>query len=115
MPRGGGDGIAIWRAIQLLHSKAVVEQPQRLISNWLPIVGLPSPVRLYDFKAGISLGLAQTRMKDAPWPLVPYRRGFLSSRRCTISRTISAPACRCRYRRAPDRRLSRNGMEAAGD
>lgn len=78
VPRRAGDGSAIWRAIQLLHSKALVEQPERLTSNWLAITGLPRLVRLYDFKAGISHGLAQARMKDAPWPLVPYRRGFLS-------------------------------------
>lgn len=78
VPRRSGDGSAMWRDIQLIHAKSVVAQPERLVSNWLSITRLPETIRLYDFKAGISIGLAQVRMKDCPWPLVPYRRGFLS-------------------------------------
>ena len=78
VPRRSMDGSAIWRDIQLIHAKSVVDQPERLVSNWLSISSLPSTIRLYDFKGGVSIGQAQARMKDAPWPVVPYRRGFLS-------------------------------------
>lgn len=78
IPRQACASNTMFREIQLIHAKAVVDQPEPLISNWVEITHLPSVIRLYDFKAGISLGQAQARMKDAPWPLVPYRRGFLS-------------------------------------
>jgi hypothetical protein len=78
VPRQPGDGSAIWRDIHLIHAKSVVDRPERLVSNWLSIKRLPPLIRLFDFKGGISIGQAQARMKDAPWPIVPYRRGFLS-------------------------------------
>lgn len=77
IPRSATDNSAIWREIQLLHGRAVAAAPERLISNWVAIEGLPSKVRYFDFKGG-SEHLAQARMKDAPWPLVPFRRGFLT-------------------------------------
>ncbi len=78
VPRRAEDGSAIWRDIQLIHAKAVVAQPEWLVSNWLSISSLPQTIRPYDFKSGVSTGQAQMRMKDPPWPLVPYRQGFLS-------------------------------------
>ena len=78
VPRSSTDGSAMWRDIQLIHGKAVVEQPERLVSNWLSIKSLPPTIRIYDFSAGISLGHAKIQMGNAPWPLIPYRRGFLS-------------------------------------
>lgn len=78
VPHRVGDASAMWRDIHLIHAKSVVAEPEPLTSNWLSISRLPSTVGLFDFKAGISIGQAQSRMKDAPWPIVPYRRGFLS-------------------------------------
>jgi hypothetical protein len=78
VPRLAGDASGIWRDVHLLHAKSVVEQPERLISNWLSISQLPTTVRLFDFKGGVSIGQAQARIKDALWPVVPYKRGFLS-------------------------------------
>lgn len=77
LPRSATDNSAIWREIQLLHGRAVAATPERLVSNWLAIERLPSKVRYFDFRGG-SERLAQARMKDAPWPLVPFRRGFLT-------------------------------------
>lgn len=77
VPRDSTDESAIWRDIQLIHAKAVVATPERLVSNWLTIEQLPAKLRYFDFKGG-SEHLAQARIKDAPWPVVPYRRGFLT-------------------------------------
>ena len=55
----------------------MVAKPERLVSNWLAIDQLPAKIRYFDFKGG-SERLAQTRIKDAPWPVVPFRRGFLT-------------------------------------
>ena len=77
VPRGSVNGSAIWREIQLIHAKAVVAKPERLVSNWLAIDQLPAKIRYFDFKAG-SERLAQARIKDSPCPVVPFRRGFLT-------------------------------------
>ncbi|MEZ5958672.1 MAG: toll/interleukin-1 receptor domain-containing protein [Hyphomonadaceae bacterium] len=69
---------AMWRDLQLAHAKALTPEPETLISNWLELTTLPSTVRIYDFKAGISLGVAKTAMDACPWPIVPFRRGFIS-------------------------------------
>lgn len=78
VPRRSGTGDSIWRDIQLLHAREVVKAPERLLSNWLALTALPKVVRRYEFKAGISVGLAQKAMKSGPWPLVPHGHGFLS-------------------------------------
>ncbi|CAN7728404.1 toll/interleukin-1 receptor domain-containing protein [Mesorhizobium sp. LjRoot246] len=78
VPRDARDGDAIWRDIQLIHGKTLSATPERLISNWLSITTLPEKIRFYDFKGQVSERQTQSRMNDAPWPLVPFRRGFLS-------------------------------------
>lgn len=78
VPRRAGDRSAIWRERQLVHAKEVVPTPERLVSNWLEIDQTPKSIRFYDFRGGISHGQAQSRIEDAPWPIVPFRRGFLS-------------------------------------
>lgn len=72
------DAIAIWRDIQLTHAREVTSVSEQLISNWLTIAKMPAKVRYFDFKAGISIGQSKMRMKDAPWAVVPFRRGFIS-------------------------------------
>lgn len=69
---------AIWRDLQLAHAKSLASEPETLISNWLEITTLPSTVKVFDFKAGISLGVAKAAMDSCPWPIVPFRRGFIA-------------------------------------
>jgi len=78
VPQNAGDGNAIWREIQLIHGKTLVPTPERLISNWLPIDQLPKKIRYYEFKGQVPDRQAQSRMSEAPWPLKPFRRGFLA-------------------------------------
>ena len=47
VPRNAGDSDAIWREIQLIHGKTLVDAPKRLISNWLSINELPKKIRYY--------------------------------------------------------------------
>ena len=77
IPRQGSDQSAIWREVQLVHARAVAAMPERLVSNWLAIERLPAKLRLFEFRGG-SERTAQVRIKDAPWPVVPFRRGFLT-------------------------------------
>ena len=78
VPRTPSEGQDVWREIQLIHAKEIISKPETLISNWLPIDGLPSHVRMYDFAPGISIGQSKAKMGSAPWPLVTYNRGFIS-------------------------------------
>lgn len=77
IPRQGRDQSAIWREVQLVHGRAVTATPERLVSNWLAIERLPTKLRFFEFRGG-SERTAQARIKDAPWPVVPFRRGFLT-------------------------------------
>ncbi len=78
VPKTTGLHNHIWREIQLIHGREVVEEPERLISNWLPIVQMPPTLRLYDFAAGIMLGQSKILIKESPWAALPYKRGFLA-------------------------------------
>lgn len=68
---------SVWRELQLVSGKPVARFPEALISNWLTVL-IPKTIKLYDFKAGISIDLADARMASSPWPLVRHLRGFLS-------------------------------------
>lgn len=71
----GGD---LWRQIQLQNSRHLAPVPESLVSNWLRIADTPATIKHYDFDAAISIDSAQARKERAPWPLAPFRRGFLS-------------------------------------
>ena len=81
VPRIGADASIssdYWRDIHTRHSRAVVDSTETLVTNWLEILALPKTLYLLDFSAGIRVGAAKKQMNTAPWPLVPYKRGFIS-------------------------------------
>lgn len=77
VPQQGADQSAVWREVQLVHARTVSATPERLVSNWLAIEQLPTKLRFFEFRGG-SERTAQARIKDAPWPAVVFRRGFLT-------------------------------------
>jgi hypothetical protein len=77
IPQQESDQSAIWREVQLVHARTVLATPERLISNWLAIKQLPAKLRFFEFRAGAERA-AQARIKDTPWPVVPFRQGFLT-------------------------------------
>ena len=78
LPKSGDVSGSLWRDVQLLHAKELEQVPEQLISNWLRIEATPETIRCYNFQSGIFIDRAQARIRDAPWPLSPFRRGFLS-------------------------------------
>jgi hypothetical protein len=78
VPRNPASGAAAWRELQLIHARTLAPEPETLVSNWLEITTLPESVRIYDFRPGISLGAAKAAINAAPWPLIPFKRGFMS-------------------------------------
>lgn len=78
VPREGGDSSAIWRDVHLIHGRTLVDRPERLVSNWLKLVSTPRKLRFYEFRGHVSERQAKARIEDAPWPAVPFQRGFLT-------------------------------------
>jgi hypothetical protein len=67
-----------WQSLQLKDARTVGTGPETLISNWLAIDGLPESITFYDFKGGISIGAAQTAIKECLIPIAAHNRGFIS-------------------------------------
>ena len=67
-----------WKQVHLRHGQSLTPTPEPLLTNWLSIEPLPETLYLYDFDGSISHGHAEQRMNCAPWPIVPFRRGFLA-------------------------------------
>ena len=67
-----------WKQVHLRHARSLTAEPEQLVSNWLLVDRIPELTRIYDFSGGISLEEASRQMHTAPWPIVPFRRGFLA-------------------------------------
>jgi hypothetical protein len=67
-----------WQSLQLKDARTIGDRSENLVSNWLSIDALPATISFYDFKGGISIGAAQTGIKECPIPIAPHNRGFIS-------------------------------------
>jgi TIR domain len=72
------DDAKTWQSLQLKDARAVGNGPETLVSNWLSIDALPPTIAFYDFKGGISIGAAQTAIRDCSVPIASHNRGFIS-------------------------------------
>ena len=70
--------LTYWRSVHLRHARKVCSSPETLLSNWLRLKTLPPTIAFYDFEPGINLDSAQSMIRSAPWPAVPFQRGFLA-------------------------------------
>jgi hypothetical protein len=70
--------LELWRGVQLKDARLISSGPERLMSNWLAIEGMPDRVRFYDFRGSISHGAALGAMRNSPVPVAQFNRGFLS-------------------------------------
>lgn len=70
--------VSHWRDVHLRYGRTLSDKPETLVSNWLRISNLPEKIYVYDFKSGISVGLAQAHMRTSPWPVAAFRRAFIS-------------------------------------
>jgi hypothetical protein len=78
IPRRTYDKNGIWRAIQMSHGQPVENKPETLGSNWLSISRFPNSIKFYDFASAISIPHSKVQIREATWPTVPHRRGFLT-------------------------------------
>jgi len=70
---------AIWRGLQQIHGKAVVETPELLRSNWVAVTDLPKYIVLYEFKIGVAASRVAAALDNCTWPVAPFGDlGFLS-------------------------------------
>jgi hypothetical protein len=70
--------LELWRGVQLKDARIITPGPERLVSNWLAIDGMPQNIRFYDFKGSISHGAVLGAIRNSPIPLASFNRGFLS-------------------------------------
>lgn len=71
----------LWHNLQLLHARDIKHESELLISNWVRIAETPRTIRYYHFRRDVWMARAHARekkMHSAPWPLLPFHRGFLS-------------------------------------
>lgn len=67
-----------WQSLQLKDARSIGSGAEQLVSNWLTIASLPTSIAFYDFKSGVSIGVAQKARADCPLPIAIHNRGFLS-------------------------------------
>ncbi len=77
IPQRSGRPIADWLTAQSLGSTRLVQQPERLISNWLLVSKLPEFVYYCEPSTTFSVEYFQDRTKHN-WPVVPFNDGVLT-------------------------------------
>jgi hypothetical protein len=75
---GHKGNVDLWQGVHLKDARSITNTAERLVSNWLPIDSVPARILFYDFKGGISVGMAQKVIQDSLLPVVAFNRGFLS-------------------------------------
>jgi hypothetical protein len=75
---GHKGNVDLWQGVHLKDARSITNTAERLVSNWLPIDSVPARILFYDFKGGISVGMAQKAIQDSLLPVVAFNRGFLS-------------------------------------
>lgn len=78
VPRTETSESQLWHSLQLQHARDIKHESEILISNWVRIAEIPRTIRCYHFRRNVWMDRAKERMCSAPWPLLPFRRGFLS-------------------------------------
>lgn len=63
-----------WRVCHQQRARAVIETEERVESNWLPILELPSIVTLYEIGVPVSLGDVPRLASAVTWPHFVYAR-----------------------------------------
>jgi TIR domain len=56
---GHKGNVDLWQGVHLKDARSITNTAERLVSNWLPIDSVPARILFYDFKGGISVGMAQ--------------------------------------------------------
>jgi hypothetical protein len=63
-----------WQICHQQRSRAIVEVKERIESNWLPIIELPSTVALYEIGVPVSIGNLPDLASTVTWPHFVYAR-----------------------------------------
>lgn len=67
-----------WRGAFLAQAKAVQDQPEELISNWVAITEWPNAITYFEFQGAGAEERAAALKKGSRWPLALHGRGFFS-------------------------------------
>ena len=77
VPKQQGRPMEAWLATQTRGATRLVQQRERLNSNWLRFKGLPALVRYCEPPAGFPIEKFQERMLHQ-WPVVPFGNGVIT-------------------------------------
>lgn len=67
-----------WRGIFLAKAKAVRDEPEELISNWVAIKEWPNAIAYFEFKGAGAENRAASLKESSRWPIALHGRGFFS-------------------------------------
>lgn len=77
LPKQQGQPMEAWLATQTRGATRLIQQKERLNSNWLRFKGLPSLVRYCEPPAGFPIEKFQVRTLHQ-WPVVPFGNGVIT-------------------------------------
>lgn len=77
IPKQPGRSMDAWLATQTLGATRLVQQNERLNSNWLRFKGLPAVIRYCEPPAGFPIEKFQARLLHQ-WPVVPFGNGIIT-------------------------------------
>ena len=72
-----------WRSAYLAKAKAVRDQPEELISNWVTITEWPNAIAYFEFQGAGAEERAATLKTGSRWPIALHGRGFFSFAKAT--------------------------------
>ncbi|UVT18057.1 MAG: toll/interleukin-1 receptor domain-containing protein (plasmid) [Nitrospira sp.] len=77
-PSANSDSLENWRGAFLVKAKAVRDQPEELISNWLAITELPNAIAYFEFLGAGAEERAAALKASSRWPVALHGHGFFS-------------------------------------
>lgn len=73
-----GESLENWRGAFLAKAKAVQDEPEELISNWVAITEWPTAIAYFEFQGAGAEERAATLKAGSRWPVALHGRGFFS-------------------------------------
>jgi len=79
-----------WDSFRRRGSVALLDEPERLTSNWLRVLEAPDSIRFYQAVGAADDGLALRAAQALPFPAVPHSRGLITfADQCDIDEWLS--------------------------
>ena len=67
-----------WEIYRRRNAVAIVEDPERLTSNWIRIVEAPDTINFFEPKGFTDVRALREACRNSPFPIEPHQNGFFS-------------------------------------